>query len=180
MGVRRSRYIVVLLAVVLLATFTILSGEAIAQVSESTRVYANLPAQIEISIPTQYKDLQMSGCEPAKQVSVPGAVEVKSNTNWGLTVAGSTSSGRMTGNTGSPLHELHNSMTVQAQNLAGGPTTVPGTGSSPSAAAILTNIGPGDYSGTSIIGLTFQQLFAWSDYADDNYQITVTLTATPA
>ncbi|MDM7913187.1 MAG: hypothetical protein QUS09_08835 [Methanotrichaceae archaeon] len=158
----------------------ILSGWATAQVSESTRVYANLPAKIEISIPAQYKDLQMEGCEPDKSISVAGRVEVKSNTNWGLTVAGNTSSGHMVGSTGSPVHELHSPMTVQAQSFAVDPVVIPGTSSSPSSAAILSNVGPDDYSGTRAIGLIFEQPFSWNDYADENYQITVTLTATPA
>lgn len=162
------------------AVAVILSGCAVAEVSESTRVYANLPAQIEISIPAQYKDLQMEGCEPDEHVYVAGAVEVKSNTDWGLTVAGSTSDGHMVGSTGSPVHALHNPMTIQAQSPAGGPAPIPGTASSPSATALLSSVGPGDFSGTSAIGLTFDQLFSWNDYADENYQITVTLTATPA
>jgi len=166
--------------IIFFAAAVILSGWAAAQVSESTRVYANLPTQIEISIPSQYKDLQMAGCEPDKHVSVTGAVEVKSNTDWGLTVAGSTSDGHMLGSTGSPVHALHSPMTVQAQNSAGGPVSIPGTDSSPSATALLSSIGPGDFSGTGAISLTFDQLFSWNDYADENYQITVTLAAAPA
>lgn len=166
--------------IIFFAVAVILSGWAAADVSESTRVYANLPAQIEISIPPQYKDLQMEGCEPDKSISVAGGVEVKSNTNWGLTIAGSTASGHMVGGAGSPVHELHNPMTVQAQSFAGGPVVIPGTSSSPSATALLSDVGPDDYSGTRAIGLAFEQPFGWNDYADENYQITVTLTATPA
>ncbi len=166
--------------IIFFAVAVILSGWAAAQVSESTRVYANLPAQIEISIPPQHKDLQMDGCEPDKHIAVTGSVEVKSNTDWGLTVAGSTSDGHMSGSTGSPVHTLHNSMTVQAQSPAGGPVSIPGTDSNPSTTSLLSSVGPGDFSGTGAIGLTFDQLFSWNDYADENYQITVILTAAPA
>jgi len=158
----------------------VLTGPATAQVSESTTIYASLPAKIEVSIPSQYKDLQMDSCEPGKSASVAGGIEVKSNINWGLTASGSTSSGHMTGSSGSPVHELHNLMTVRAPTPEGGPVSIPGTSSSPPAAAILSNIGMGDYSGASAIGLTFEQVFEWNDPADDGYQITVTLTAAPA
>lgn len=163
---------------VLLIIAALLLGLAAAQpVSDSTRVYASLPSKIEIHVPEQYRNLQLQGCAPASQISVAGGVEVKSNLDWGLNVAGSTSSGRMQG-TGS--HELHNSMTVTALVPAGGPIAVPGTGTSPPAAALLSNIAPGDYSGSSAIGLTFAQPFGWNDYADDNYQMVVTITAGPA
>jgi hypothetical protein len=146
-------------------------------VSDSTRVYASLPSRIEIAVPTQHEDLQLQNCSPASETSVTGSVEVKSNLDWNLDVAGSTPYGRMLG-TGS--HELHNSMTVEALGPAGGPVDVPGTESSPPAVALLLNVAPGDYSGSSAIGLTFGQLFEWDDYADNNYQLTVTLTAGPA
>ncbi len=166
--------------VIFLAMAFVLSGWAAAQVSESTRIYASLPALIEITIPSQYKDLQMDGCEPGKSVSVAGQIEVKSNANWGLTVAGSTSSGCMVGSTGSPVHELHAPITVRSQSLTSDPAAIPGTSSSPPTAALRSNIAPGDYSGTNAIDLSFEQLFGWNDPADTNYQITVTLTATPA
>ncbi len=166
--------------IIFFAVAIILSGWAVAQVSDHTTVYASLPAQIEVSVPPQYKDLQMEGCSPDESISVAGGIEVKSNTNWGLTIAGSTSSGHMVGSTGSPVHELHSPMTVQSPSFAGDPVVIPGTSSSPSAIALLSNVGPDDYSGTSAIGLTFEQPFDWNDYADENYQITVTLTATPA
>lgn len=146
-------------------------------VSDSTRVYASLPSRIEINVPTQHEDLQLQNCSPARQISVTGSVEVKSNLIWNLDVAGSTPSGRMHG-TGD--HELHNSMTLVAQNPSGGPVFVPGTESSSPAVALLSNIAPGDYSGSSAIGLIFGQLFEWDDYADDGYQLTVALTAGPA
>jgi hypothetical protein len=167
-------------SVIFFAVAIILSGWAVALVSDHTTVYASLPAQIEISIPPQYKDLQMEGCSPDESISVAGGIEVKSNTNWGMTIAGSTSSGRMVGSAGTPVHELHSPMTVQAQSLGEGPIPIPGTGSSPTATALLSNVGPGDFSGTGAIGLTFEQPFGWNDYADENYQITVTLTAAPA
>lgn len=154
-----------------------LLGLAAAQpVSDSTRVYASLPSKIEIHVPEQYKSLQLQGCAPASQISVAGGVEVKSNLDWGLNVAGSTSNGHMQG---AGSHELHNSMTIMALSPASDPVAVPGTDSSPPAAALLSNIPPGDYSGSSTIGLTVGQLFGWNDYADDNYQMTVTLTAGP-
>lgn len=158
----------------------ILSGWAVAQVSESTRIYASLPALIEITIPTQYKDLQMDGCEPGKSISVAGQVEVKSNSDWGLTVAGSTSNGCMVGSTGLPVHELHTPMKVHSQSSTGDPVTIPGSSSSPPTAALLSNVNPGDYTGANAIDLSFEQFFSWNDPADENYQITVTLTATPA
>jgi hypothetical protein len=71
-------------------------------------------------------------------------------------------------------------MTVRAQNSAGDPVSIPGTNSNPTSTALLSDMGPGEYSGTNAIGLTFEQLFGWNDPADDGYQITVTLTATPA
>lgn len=166
--------------VIFLAMAFILSVCAEAQVSESTRIYASLPALIEIAIPTQYKDLQMDGCEPGKSVYVAGQIEVKSNANWGLTVAGSTARGCMVGSTGTPVHELHTPMTVSSQGLASDPVAIPGTSSSPPTAAILSNVNSGDYSGANAIGLSFEQFFGWNDPADENYQITVTLTATPA
>ena len=166
--------------IIFFAVAIILSGWAVALVSDHTTVYASLPAQIEVSVPPQYKDLQMEGCSPDESISVAGGIEVKSNTNWGLTIAGSTSSGHMVGSAGSPVHELHNPMTLQAQSSADGPVSIPGTGSSPPATALLSNVGPGDFSGTGAIGLTFEQPFRWDDYADENYQITVTLTAAPA
>ncbi len=154
----------------------LLSAAAAQPVSDSTRVYASLPSKIEIHVPEQYKSLQLQGCAPASQISVAGGVEVKSNLDWGLNVAGSTSSGHMQG---AGSHELHNSMTVTALSPAGGPVAVPGTESLPPVAALLSSIAPGDYSGSSAIGLTFDQLFGWNDYADDGYQMTVTLTAGP-
>lgn len=168
------------LVIIFLAAAVILCGLALAQVSESTKIYASLPAKIEISIPPQYKDVQMGSCEPDKSISVAGGIEVKSNTNWGLTVAGSTSSGHMVGSDGSPVHELHSPMILRAQNPVGGPISIPGTNSNPPSTALLSDMGPGEYSGTNAIGLAFEQLFGWNDPADDSYQITVTLTATPA
>ncbi len=158
----------------------VLSGWAVAQDSESTRIYASLPALIEITIPPQYKDLQMDGCAPGKSVSVAGQIEVKSNEKWGLTVAGSTSSGCMVGSTGSPVHELHTPMTVHSQSSTGNPVAIPGMSSSSPTAALLSNVDSGDYSGKNAIGLAFEQFFGWNDRADENYQITVTLTAAPA
>ncbi len=166
--------------IIFLAMAFILSGSGASEVSDSTIIYASLPALIEIAIPTQYKNLQMDGCEPGKSVSVAGQIEVKSNANWGLTVAGSTASGCMVGSTGTPVHELHTPMMVRSQSLTSDPVAIPGTSSSPSTAALLSNVNPGDYSGTNAIGLSFEQLFGWNDPADANYQITVTLTATPA
>lgn len=145
-------------------------------VSDSTRVYASLPSRIEINVPTQHEDLQLQNCSPARQISVTGSVEVKSNLIWNLDVAGSTPSGRMHG-TGD--HELHNSMTLVAQNPSGGPVCTWHRVILP-AVALLSNIAPGDYSGSSAIGLIFGQLFEWDDYADDGYQLTVALTAGPA
>jgi len=168
------------IAIILLAATIVLSGPAAAQASESTTIYASLPAKIEVSIPPQYKDLQMNNCEPGKSASVAGGMEVKSNINWGLTVSGSTSSGHMIGSSGSPAHELRNPLSVRAQAPEGGPISIPGTSSSPPAAALLSNVGLGDYSEASAIELTFEQIFEWNDPADDGYQITVTLTATPA
>ncbi len=160
-----------------LAIASLLLSVAAAQpVSDSTKVYASLPSKIEIHVPDQYKSLQLLNCSPASQVSVAGGVEVKSNLDWSLNVAGSTSSGHMQG---AESHELHNSMTARATGPASGPIDIPGTGSTPPAAALLSNILPGDYSGSSAIGLAFDQLFEWDDYADDNYQLTVTLTAGP-
>jgi hypothetical protein len=167
------------LVIIFLAAAVILCGLALAQVSESTKIYASLPAKIEISIPPQYKDLQMGSCEPDKSISVAGGIEVKSNTNWGLTVAGSTSSGHMVGSDGSPVHELHSPMTVRAQNPAGDLVSIPGTNSNPTSTALLSDMGPAN-TRQNAIGLTFEQLFGWNDPADDGYQITVTLTATPA
>jgi hypothetical protein len=167
-------------SIIFLAVVVALCGWAAADVSDYTTVYASLPAQIEISVPSQYKDLQMEGCSPDESISVAGGVDVKSNTNWGLTIAGSTPSGHMVGSASSPVHELHNPMTIQAQSSPDGPVAVPGTDFSPPTAALLSNVGPGDFSDTSAIGLTFEQTFRWDDYADENYQITVTLTATPA
>ncbi len=167
-------------AIVIFAVAMTLCGWGAAQVSESTRIYASLPALIEISIPDQYKDIVMDGCEPGKSVSVTCGVEIKSNSNWGLTVAGSTQSGHMIGSVTSVVHELHNPLAVSAKNPAGGPVSLPGTSSTPSEAALLSNAAPGDYSGADIIDLSFEQLFGWDDYADDNYQITATLTASPA
>jgi hypothetical protein len=166
--------------IILLGMVFILSGWAVAQVSESTRIYASLPALIEITIPSQYKDLQMDGCEPGKSISVAGQIEVKSNSNWGLTVAGSTSSGCMVGSSGSPVHELHTPMTVSSQSLVVDPVAIPGTASDPPAATLQSNIDAGDYSGVDAIDLAYEQFFGWNDPADANYQITVTLTATPA
>jgi hypothetical protein len=166
--------------IIFLAVTIILDGLAAAQVSESTTIYASLPAKIEISIPPQYKDLQMDSCEPGKSLSVAGGIEVKSNENWGLTVAGSTASGHMMGSSASPVHELHSPMTVRTQSPEGSPVSIPGTSSSSPATALLSDVGPGDYSGTSAIGLSFEQFFGWNDAADSSYQITVTLTAAPA
>jgi hypothetical protein len=159
------------------ATSLLLSVAAAQPVSDSTRVYASLPSRIEINVPTQHENLQLQNCTPANQISVTGSVEVKSNLDWNLDVAGSTSDGRMHG-TGT--HELHDPMTVSALVPSGGPVAVPGTESSPLSSALLSNVAPGDYSGSSAIGLTFGQLFEWDDYADDSYQLTVTLTAGPA
>lgn len=161
-----------------LTAASLLLSVAVAQtVSDSTRVYASLPSMIEITVPTQHEDLQLQNCSPASVISVTGSVEVKSNLDWNLDVTGSTSNGRMHG-TGE--HELHNSMTVSALGPLGGPVAVPGTGSSPPVAGLLSSVPPGDYSGAGAIGLTFDQLFEWDDYADNNYQLTVTLTAGPA
>jgi len=161
-----------------LAAGSLLLSVAAAQpVSDSTRVYANLPSRIEINVPIQHQNLQLQNCTPASRISVTGSVEVKSNLDWDLDVAGSTSDGRMHG---TENHELHNSMTVSALDPPGGPVDVPGTESSSPVAALLSNIIPGDYSGSSAIGLTFGQLFEWDDYADDSYQLTVTLAASPA
>lgn len=172
------------LIIIFLAMAFILSGWAAAAqgdpVSENTRIYASLPAMIEIAIPIQYKDLQMDDCVPGKSVSVAGKIEVKSNEKWGLTVAGSTASGCMVGSTGTPAHELHKPMTVRSQSLTSDSTAIPGISSSPPTAVIHSNIAPGDYSGTNAIDLSFEQSFGWNDPADTNYQITVTLTATPA
>lgn len=165
---------------ILMAMAFIQSECAGAQGSESTRIYASLPALIEIAIPDQYKDLQMDGCEPGKSISVEGQIEVKSNEKWGLTVAGSTSSGCMVGSTGTPVHELHMPMTVRSQISTGDPVAIPGTNSSSPTSNLLSNIDPGDYSGANAIDLIYEQFFGWNDPADENYQITVTLTATPA
>jgi hypothetical protein len=162
---------------VIAATSLLLSVAAAQPVSDSTRVYASLPSRIEINVPTQHENLQLQNCTPANQISVTGSVEVKSNLDWNLDVAGSTSDGRMHG-TGT--HELHDPMTVSALVPSSGPVAVPGTESSPPSSALLSNVAPGDYSGSSAIGLTFGQLFEWDDYADDSYQLTVTLTAGPA
>jgi hypothetical protein len=164
-----------LITVLLAASLT--PGLATAQVSDSTRVYASLPAQIEILVPDQYKNLQLQNCAPGGYATLDSGVEVKSNLNWCLKVAGSTASGRMVGSTGSPAHELHSAMTVQASNPAGSAVAIPGSGSTP--AALLTNVAPGDYSGPDAVALLFEQFFGWNDYADDNYQMTVTLAASP-
>lgn len=144
---------------------------------DSTNVYASLPAQIEIQVPSQYENLQLMNCSPSSYGSATSGVEVRSNLNWSLNVAGSTATGHMIGSTGTPLHELHSPMTVRSLDPAGGPVTIPGIDSSP--AMLLTNIAPGDYSGSSIISLTFEQFFGWNDYADDDYRLTLTLTAAP-
>jgi len=161
----------------LAAGFLLLSAAAAQPVSDSTRVCASLPSRIEISVPTQHENLQLQNCTPASRISVTGSVEVKSNLNWNLDVAGSTPDGRMRS---TENHELHNSMTVSAPGPSGGTVEVPGIQSSPSVVALLSDIAPGDYSGSNAIGLTFGQLFEWDDYADDNYQLTVTLAASPA
>jgi hypothetical protein len=177
MGDGRMNFKEICLITVLLAAF-LMPGLAAAQVSDSTKVYANLPAQIEILVPNQYKNLQLQNCAPGGYATVGSGVDVKSNLNWCLNVAGSTASGRMAGSTGTPAHELHNAITVQATNPASSTVAVPGSGSTP--AALLTNVAPGDYSGSTAVALAFEQFFGWNDYADDNYQLTVTITASPA
>ncbi len=162
---------------ILLAVAVLLSG-ATAYVSDSTNIYASLPSQIEILVPSQYESLNLQGCAPAAQATAASGVEVRSNLNWRMDMVGSTDNGHMMGSTGTPAHELHNSMKVTSSHSSGGSMDVPGSVSGP--VALLTDMEPGDYSGTSIIGLTFDQPFGWNDYADDNYQLTVTLTVSPA
>jgi hypothetical protein len=95
-------------------------------------------------------------------------------------VSGDTASGHMVGSTGTPPHELINSMDVQSLVPSGGPVTIPGTDSDPTAVALLSGIAPGDYSGANIVALQFEQPFEWSDYGNEDYGLIVTFTVGPA
>jgi len=148
--------------------------------SDSTQIYATLPTQLEISIPESLKNLELQNCIPSQKASAAGGVEVKSNVEWSLAVSGDTPNGRMVGSSGSPAHELLNPMTVQTTALAGGPVTIPGSESDPAAVALLSGVSPGDYSGTNIIDLQFEQPFEWSDYGNENYRLIITFVAGPA
>lgn len=148
--------------------------------SDSTQIYANLPTQIEILIPEDLKDLQLQNCVPSQTASAEGGVEVKSNVDWSLTVSADTASGHMVGSTGSPPHELRSPMNIQSQAPLGGPVTIPGTDSDPSAVSLLSGTSPGDYSGEDIIALLFEQPFEWGDYGNEDYGLVVTFTVGPA
>jgi hypothetical protein len=148
--------------------------------SESTQIYANLPTQIDISIPEELKDLQLQNCVPSQTASAEGGVEIKSNVDWSLTVSADTASGHMVGSTGSPPHELSSPMDIQSLAPSGGPVAIPGTVSDPSAVSLLSGISPGDYSGEDIIALLFEQPFEWGDYGNEDYGLVVTFTVGPA